>query len=125
MSVTLIHIGHIKLLAKAKTLGYVIVALTTDEEIKKKKGYDPELDFQSRKEILESIKYVDKVIASPWLITEEFLNENNADFLLHGDDNQNPINEKRLIILPRTPNVSSTILRAKSKQNYDLQNVKS
>ena len=37
MSATLIHHGHIRLLKKASEFGSVIVALTTDEEIKIKK----------------------------------------------------------------------------------------
>ena len=52
MSLTLIHHGHIRLLKNAKKYGYVIVALTKDEEIKSKKGYVPELNFDERKEIL-------------------------------------------------------------------------
>ena len=37
MSATLIHHGHIRLLKKASKFGKVIVALTTDKEIKKVK----------------------------------------------------------------------------------------
>ena len=61
MSATLIHHGHIRLLKKASELGEVVVGLTADDEIISKKGYQPELDFEHRKEILESIKYVDEV----------------------------------------------------------------
>ena len=39
MSATLLHHGHIRLLKKASKYGKVIVALTTDKEIKKSKGY--------------------------------------------------------------------------------------
>ena len=39
MSATIIHHGHIRLLKKASKFGKVIVALTTDREIKKSKGY--------------------------------------------------------------------------------------
>ena len=46
MSATLIHHGHIRLLKKAAEIGDVVVVLTTDEEIKKKKGYTPELSFE-------------------------------------------------------------------------------
>ena len=46
MSATLIHHGHIRLLKKANNLGSVTVALTTDEEILRYKGYVPELSFQ-------------------------------------------------------------------------------
>ena len=66
MSATLIHHGHIRILKAAKELGTVIVALTTDEEIIAKKGYEPELNFAERREILEAIRYVDEVVPSPW-----------------------------------------------------------
>ena len=35
MSATLIHHGHIRLIKKASELGEVVIALTSDEEIKK------------------------------------------------------------------------------------------
>lgn len=111
MSATLIHHGHIRLLEKAKKLGYVVVALTTDSEIKRHKGYDPELSFENRKEILLAIKYVDDVIPSAWLIDQEFLDKHQIDYLVHGDDNSNCINKDQLILIPRTLNISSSILR--------------
>ena len=116
MSATLIHHGHIRLLKKASEYGIVIIGLTIDEEIIKKKGYTPELSFLEREEILLSIKYVDQVIPSNWLIDEQFLDANNIDLLVHGSDNSNPIPNDRLLILPRTPNISSTKLRERAKQ---------
>lgn len=65
MSATLIHHGHVRLLKQAKQHGYVIVALTTDDEIEKKKGYVPEIAFKNRKEILEAFRYVDEVVPNP------------------------------------------------------------
>ena len=47
-----------ELLKKASEHGEVVVGLTTDNEIVRKKKYQPELEFEFRKEILESIKYV-------------------------------------------------------------------
>ena len=73
MSVTLIHHGHIRLLKKANEYGKVIVALTTDKEIKKFKGYKPEMSFAQRKEILKSIRYVNKVVASKFTLNDKFL----------------------------------------------------
>ena len=58
----LLHYGHIRLLKRAKALGdYLIVALSTDEfnEIKGKKAYH---NYETRKEILEAIRYVDLII---------------------------------------------------------------
>ena len=111
MSATIIHHGHIRLLARAKAYGQVIVALTADAESITKKGYNPEIPFNGRKEILESIKYVDEVITSPWLIDEEFLLKNKIDLLVHGHDNMNPIDKEKLIIFPRTEGISSSEIR--------------
>ena len=122
MSATLIHHGHIRLLKKASEYGKVIVGLTTDEEIISKKGYKSELAFEHRKEILESIKYVDKVVGTPWQITEETLDEFNIDFLVHGDDNSNDINQDRLLILPRTQGVSSTEIRDNAQRSITQKN---
>ena len=41
MSATLIHHGHIRLLKKAAEIGDVVVALTTDDEIKRTKCNTP------------------------------------------------------------------------------------
>jgi len=113
MSATLIHHGHIRILKAAKELGTVVVALTTDEEITAKKGYEPELNFEARREILEAIRYVDEVVPSPWLIDESFLDQHKIDLIVHGHDNSNPISPKRLLILPRTKGVSSNLLRSR------------
>lgn len=116
MSATLIHHGHVRLLKKASEHGRVIVALTTDDEIKRKKGYQPEISFEHRKEILEAIRYVDEVVPSPWLIEETFLTQHKIDFLVHGDDNSNIINENKLLVFPRTSEISSTLLRQRAKR---------
>ena len=113
MSVTLIHNGHVRILKAAKKLGTVVVALTTDEEVKAHKGYEPELNFEQRREILAAIKYVDEVVPSPWLIEESFLDLHRIDLLVHGHDNSNPISPERCLILPRTAGVSSGLLRSR------------
>ena len=117
MSATLIHHGHIRLLKKASEFGEVIVGLTTDEEILSQKGYQVELEFDYRKEILEAIKYVDEVVGTPWQITENTLDEFDIDLLVHGDDNSNEISQDRLLILPRTRGVSSTEIRDNAQRS--------
>ena len=114
MSASLIHHGHVRILKKAKKFGYVIIALTTDKEFIKFKKYKPELNYKSRKEILEAIKYVDEVIPSPWLIDEDFLRKNKIDKLVHGSDNFNKVSKKMLLIFPRTKGISSSIIRRKT-----------
>ncbi len=116
MSATLIHHGHVRLLKQAKQHGHVIVALTTDDEIEKKKGYVAEIAFEHRKEILEALRYVDEVVPSPWLIDQSFLDQHYVDLLVHGDDNSNRIDKEKLLIFPRTSGISSTLLRQRAKQ---------
>jgi len=117
MSTTFLHYGHIRLLKKAKKLGFVIVALTTDKEIEKAKCFTPEISYRHRKEILESIKYVDEVVSSKWVITDSFLKKHNIDFLVHGDDNSNLTSPKKTIIYKRTNNVSARFIRKKILKN--------
>lgn len=111
MSLSIVHHGHIRLLKKASELGYVVVALCTDEEIFKAKGFKPLLSFEERKEIALAIRYVNEVIECDYLIDEAYLDKHNIDFLVHGDDNVNPVPTDRLILFPRTEGISSTILR--------------
>ena len=115
MSATILHHGHIRLLKKANKIGNVIVGLTSDKEIKLKKGYTPELTFSQRKEILKSITYVNEVIKSPWSINDDFLKKHNIDILVHGNDNQNEVQEIEIKTFQRTKNISSSLLRKKSK----------
>jgi len=121
VSVTVLHHGHIRLFKQAKEYGNVIAALTIDEEIKYHKGYVPELSFAYRKEILESIKYIDEVVPAPWLITENLLKKHKIDYLLHGDDNQNLVDESKIIIIKKTKNISSSIIRNQIIKNHANQ----
>ncbi len=111
MSATLLHHGHVRLLQKASELGHVTVALSSDEEVLKHKGYSPELSFDQRREILLAIKFVGDVIESPWLIDDVFLKKHNIDFLVHGDDNVNLVSKEFLVIVNRTEGVSSSRIR--------------
>lgn len=114
MSATLLHHGHVRLLKAAKELGTVVVALTTSEEVRARKGYDPELDYEQRREILEAIRYVDEVVPCKWLLDDQFLDDHRIDVLVHGADNSNDVRPERVILFPRTPGISSSLLRARA-----------
>ena len=82
----LLHYGHIRLLQRAKALGdYLIVALSTDEfnEIKGKKAYD----YETRKKMLEAIRYVDLVIPEEnWEQKINDVKEYHVDVVVMGSD---------------------------------------
>lgn len=56
-----VHVGHIDLFRKASEYGKVVVLLNSDDFLMQKKGY-VFMTFQERKEVLESIKYIDHVV---------------------------------------------------------------
>ena len=117
MSATLIHHGHTRLIKKASKFGNVIIALTKDKEIKKYKGYTPEIKFRNRKEILQSFKHVHRVVPCNFIITDKFLKNLNIDFLVHGNDNFNKVSKNKIKIFKRTNGISSTLIRKKACKN--------
>lgn len=57
-----IHIGHVRMFKEAKKIGdKLVVILNNDNWLKKKKGF-MFMPQNERKEVLESLKWVDKVI---------------------------------------------------------------
>lgn len=83
----LLHYGHIRLLQRAKALGdYLIVALSTDEfnELKGKKAYH---SYESRKMMLEAIRYVDLVISEEnWEQKIDDVKTYDVDIVVMGSD---------------------------------------
>jgi D-beta-D-heptose 7-phosphate kinase/D-beta-D-heptose 1-phosphate adenosyltransferase len=59
-----VHIGHIRMFKESKKYAKkLVVILNSDDFLKRKKGF-VFMPFHERKEVLESIKYVDKVVAA-------------------------------------------------------------
>jgi len=69
----IVHFGHIQFLKKAKSLGdYLIVAIESDKSVRKLKGKERPLHNQNqRKEVLETLKFVDEVIILKDKMTDE------------------------------------------------------
>ena len=82
------HIGHIKLLEHASSLGIVRVGLDTDDRIQQKKGPNrPVNTLQDRIDFMKSIKYVDSVVSfSSNKELEKKIREWDADIIVIGDD---------------------------------------
>ncbi|MGO2539451.1 MAG: glycerol-3-phosphate cytidylyltransferase [Leuconostoc mesenteroides] len=115
----MLHYGHINLLRRAKSLGdYLVVALSTDEfnwQSKSKKTY---FSYEKRKQLLESIRYVDLVIP------EQSWDQKISDMLLYkidtfviGDDWKGKFDfiadetNTEVIYLTRTPEISTTQIK--------------
>tara|TARA_B100000287_G_scaffold71097_1_gene62561 strand:+ start:810 stop:2195 length:1386 start_codon:yes stop_codon:yes gene_type:complete len=129
MSADLIHPGHINILKKASELGSVIVGLLTDEAIASYKRL-PSLTYEQRKQIIENIKGVDKVIPQTTLDYVENLKKIKPSFVVHGDDWKTGVQSKtrdrvikclnewggELIEPEYTENISSTLLHKNIKE---------
>ena len=60
----LIHSGHINFLEQCAQYGQVIVSLNTDEFITAYKGKPPVMTFNERLRVLESIRFVQGIVAN-------------------------------------------------------------
>jgi len=69
----LLHYGHISFLTQAKSYGeYLMVALESDENVRKSKGDSRPIHTQSqRKEMLQALSCVDEVIELPPMTKDE------------------------------------------------------
>ena len=129
MSADLIHPGHMNILKKAASLGDVIVGLLTDEAIASYKRM-PLMSFNQRKDVIENIKGVVKVIPQKTLDYESNLLKLKPDFVVHGDDWKKGIQKEtrqkvidtlsswngELVEMPYTEGISSSQLNEASKE---------
>jgi D-beta-D-heptose 7-phosphate kinase/D-beta-D-heptose 1-phosphate adenosyltransferase len=84
----ILHVGHIRLLDFAKSLGTkLIVGLNSDKSIKKLKGFSRPINCeQDRKEILLSNKNVDNVIIFDEDTPLELIKNIKPDIIVKGGD---------------------------------------
>jgi D-beta-D-heptose 7-phosphate kinase/D-beta-D-heptose 1-phosphate adenosyltransferase len=84
-----LHRGHIELLKYCKSLGFVLVGLNSNLSVEKLKGSNrPVLDQEERKFILESIRYVDKVVIFQEETPYRLIQETAPDIVVKGGDYQ-------------------------------------
>lgn len=113
----LLHYGHINILKRARALGdYLIVGLSTDEfnlNSKKKKCY---FSYEKRKQLLESIRYVDLVIPEQcWEQKISDIKEFKIDTFVIGNDWEGKFDFLKdyceVIYLQRTPEISTSQIK--------------
>ena len=76
----IINWGHIKAFERAKGLGdYLIIALNSNELVKRFKGRNAVLPWYQKKFIIESCRFVDKVIVAPKFSPLELLKKHDVD----------------------------------------------
>ena len=113
----LFHFGHLEILRRAKELGdYLIVAISTDtfNDLKGKKCVYP---FEHRRDIVNSIKFVDKVIPEEnWEQKRIDIQTNKIDIFVMGDDWFGKFDNLKdicnVVYLKRTSGISTSELKS-------------
>lgn len=118
------HIGHLNLLKRAKEqCEFLVVGVTTDE-LAQYKNKTPIIPYEERKQIVEAIKYVDKVVPQENMNKLEACKKLHANVIFVGDDwkgteKWNNIEKElstigaKVVYFSYTKGTSSTILREK------------
>lgn len=115
----LLHYGHVRLLRRAAQLGdYLVVALSTDE-FNAGKGKKSFYSYEVRREMLESIRYVDLVIPEySWEQKVTDIKEYGIDVVVMGGDWAGSDRFEYLkdycevVYLDRTEGISTTQVKA-------------
>jgi glycerol-3-phosphate cytidylyltransferase len=112
----LLHQGHINILKRARELGdYLVVALSTDA-FNAGKGKEAFHDYETRKAILEAIRYVDEVIPETnWEQKTTDVKTHDIDVFVIGDDWAGKFDFLKpfceVYYLSRTPGISTTQIK--------------
>jgi phosphoenolpyruvate phosphomutase len=129
MSADLIHPGHLNIIKTACELGEVTVGLLTDQAIASYKRL-PFLSYEQRKQIVESLRGVARVIPQETLDYVPNLRSLRPDYVVHGDDWRTGVQMEtrarvitalgewggRLVEPNYTPGISSTQLIRSAKE---------
>jgi glycerol-3-phosphate cytidylyltransferase len=124
----LLHYGHIEIFRRAKDLaegGKLIVGLSTDE-FNAGKGKTSHMPYKERKEFVEAIRYVDKVIPEEnWEQKKTDVKKHKVDIFVMGDDWKGKFDELKeqcqVVYLDRTPAISSTAIKKVIAELKELQ----
>lgn len=125
----LLHIGHLNLLKKLKSMGDQLIVGVSTDEFNLQKGKQSIYKFQDRADIVAALEYVDYVIPeSNWEQKENDIRKYHVDIFAIGSDWQGKFDHLKplcdVIYLPRTENISSTAIR-KSINSDKIDELKS
>lgn len=120
----LLHIGHINLLKRARELGDELIVGVSTDEFNNLKGKFATYNYDERKTIVESLRFVDIVIPeNSWEQKIDDIKKYNIDIFVMGDDWKGKFDELNkycnIVYLPRTENISTseTKLSIKNSSN--------
>jgi len=118
----LFHYGHLRLLERARELGdYLVVGVSTDE-FNLSKGKHCICPFDERIRVVSSMRCVNETFPEKtWEQKQRDILSNEIDIFVIGDDWEGKFDDLQQFCdvkyLKRTPGISTTIIRAKSRED--------
>ena len=112
----ILHRGHINLLKRARALGDRLIVGLSSDEFNAGKHKTSLLNYENRKYVLESVRYVDLVFPeSSWEQKIEDIKQHRASIFVMGDDWKWKFDALKeycsVIYLPRTEDISTTLIK--------------
>ncbi|QOW21680.1 glycerol-3-phosphate cytidylyltransferase [Novilysobacter avium] len=112
----ILHVGHIKLLRRAREMGSRLVVGLSSDEFNRGKHKSSLLNYENRKAVLESIRWVDEVFPEhTWEQKVDDIRRYSADIFVMGHDWEGKFDFLspycEVCYLPRTPDVSTTQIK--------------
>ncbi|KLO21173.1 MULTISPECIES: glycerol-3-phosphate cytidylyltransferase [unclassified Marinitoga] len=112
----LFHIGHLKLLQRAKELGDKLIVAVSTDDFNKIKGKKSIIPYEQRVEIVRNIKCVDMVIPeNSWDQKIEDIKKYKVDIFVMGEDWKGKFDFLKkyceVVYLQRTEGISSTEIK--------------
>lgn len=80
-----IHEGHLNIIREAKKYGEVIVGVLSDEAMIKYNQF-PTLSFEERKELVQALPDVSRVVTQQDVMYDEIIQTYRPDYIIHGDN---------------------------------------
>lgn len=108
------HVGHLRILERARDLGVSLtVGISSDELNFKKKGRNPIYPFKDRARIISGLKCVDSIFMEESLeLKRQYVSQFKSDVLVMGDDWKGGFDFLsdicKVVYLERTPSISTT-----------------
>lgn len=126
----ILHAGHIQFFKEAKALGdYLVVSFCSEKNLLLYKNRHASVPDDNKKILLESIRYIDKVVignddGGVWDFVEAFIREKPDMLVVTTDDKYAEEKRKfceehrvKFVILPKTPPVATPVSTSSILEN--------
>ncbi|EKT4477538.1 MULTISPECIES: glycerol-3-phosphate cytidylyltransferase [Pseudomonas] len=116
----LFHVGHVRLLQRARSLGDRLIVAVSEDSFNEGKGKKSYSSYADRSQLVAACRHVDLVIPElNWEQKRQDIITHNVDIFVMGDDWEGKFDFLsdicEVVYLPRTPDISSSLIKSHLK----------